>query len=245
MPVIDVLRGTAEQTWAAHERLRTLPAFQWPDAARIVVIAPHPDDETLGIGGAMCLAAQRGLTVELVAVTRGEASHPHSAAITPERLAEMRVRERQRALAALGLSHARLTQLNVPDGAVPQASDLAAHLVPLIREADYCFAPLRSDGHPDHDATGQAAAQACALTGVRLCEYPVWAWHWAHPDHGDLPWARARRIDLSSAAQRAKAAAIEEYRSQIDPFSDDERDHVVLTQSVREHFAREFEVLFI
>ncbi|HET6339538.1 MAG TPA: hypothetical protein VFG30_40285, partial [Polyangiales bacterium] len=94
------------------------------------------------------------------------------------------------------------------------AADLSlARLLPLVRGAARCFAPFRRDGHPDHDASGEAAAGACEAAGVGLAEYPIWAWNWARPESDDLPWSQARRVVLTPAAQRAKSRAVKEYRS--------------------------------
>lgn len=241
MPVIDVAHGTRERLWREHPRLPALPLFTWPLAGRIVVVAPHPDDETLGVGGLLCMAARRHFEIELIAVTQGEASHP----ATPERsqraLAEQRARERERALNALGLPTAQVTQLEIPDGGVSQCADLAQRLAPSLRGARCAFVTYRGDGHPDHEAAARAAARACAATNTPLYEYPVWTWHWAQPSTESLPWTRARRLELPRYAQQAKQAAIGEYRSQLETSA----GTVIVPDQVREHFARPFEVLFV
>jgi len=245
MPLIDVSHGTDEQTWSSSARLRALSAFEWPRAGRIVVVAPHPDDETLGVGGAMCVAQRLGLEVELIALTEGEASHAASPAFPAARLAQLRAGERSRALTALGLSGAPLAQLNLPDGALARSVGLAARLTPLLRGARCCFAPLRCDGHPDHDAAGSAAALACAAIGVALCEYPIWAWSWSHPARDELPWTRARRIPLPDFARHAKRDAMRAYGSQTEARYGTPAAAPILPASVLAHFARDFEVLFV
>ncbi|WP_258374343.1 PIG-L deacetylase family protein [Curtobacterium sp. MCBD17_032] len=47
------------------------------------MVAPHPDDETLGAGGLIAIAADRGLPVHVVLVSRGEGSHPESPTTRP------------------------------------------------------------------------------------------------------------------------------------------------------------------
>jgi len=106
----------------------------------------------------------------------------------------------------------------------------------LLARATHCFAPWEFDGHPDHDATGRAAAIACARTETALVRYPVWAWHWAMPE--DLPWADARRIPLDDAALAAKLEAIAAYHSQIAPLAG---APVVLPPDVLARFRRPFE----
>jgi LmbE family N-acetylglucosaminyl deacetylase len=244
MPVIDVEAGTPEVVWTHSERLRVLPRFSPPRLARVVVIAPHPDDETLGLGGTLSMLGQRGCQVEIVALTDGEASHSNASCSRAE-LAAARALERVQALTALDLSNARIIQLSLPDGGLRARSDLESLVAAHIRGADCCFAPFRRDGHPDHDAAGTAAARACEASGVPLVEYPIWVWHWSHPDREDLPWSQARCVMLSRDAQRAKAKAIRAYRTQVEPMDGIAGHPAVLPVAVLEHFARDFEVVFV
>jgi LmbE family N-acetylglucosaminyl deacetylase len=238
--VIDIEHGTPERAWSESMRLHALPDFATGDPARVFVIAPHPDDETLALGGTLSMLAKRA-AIRVVALTEGEASHPAST-IAKADLGALRARERELALSRLGLDQAELIRLDLGDGHLSERSDLADRLAPWIEGASYGFAPFREDGHPDHDAAGRAAASACRSCGIRLYEYPVWAWHWAHPDRNDLPWWRARRVALAPEAQVKKAYAVRAYRSQIAPLALAE---TVLPPAVLAHFARAFEVLFV
>ena len=68
--------GTAESEWRSWRRLHELPVLEvggWPSVA---VVAAHPDDEVLGVGGLLAMTAAAGAPIRLVAVTDGEASHP-------------------------------------------------------------------------------------------------------------------------------------------------------------------------
>lgn len=268
-PALQLDVSTPEAAWAACSEL---PLFELAGIDRAVVIAPHPDDEVLALGGLMQLLARRGCELAIVAVTDGEASHPRALQLTQSQLAELRAREREVALGRLGLgaanrehaetlralgrihdlpglfrgsphletAHVRVTRLRCPDGGVTRETRLADWLEPLLAHATHCFAPWEFDGHPDHDATGRAAAIACARTETALVRYPVWAWHWALPD--DLPWAEARRIPLDEAALAAKLDAIAAYHSQIAPLAG---APVVLPPDVLARFRRPFEVVFL
>ena len=71
--------GTPEDVWWAPGGLDTIPARDPAvvrPPGRVVVVAPHPDDEVLGVGGT--LAAWAPVEVLVVAVTDGEGSHPGS-----------------------------------------------------------------------------------------------------------------------------------------------------------------------
>jgi LmbE family N-acetylglucosaminyl deacetylase len=107
-----------------------------------------------------------------------------------------------------------------------------------------CVATWRHDGHPDHDATGRAAAEATAATSARLVEYPIWAWHWATSSR-DLPIARTGRLTLRAAERRAKTYAIDAFTSQLHRLGTDPADRAVLPPSVRRRFERPDETYFV
>src|SRR6202044_4049231 len=85
-----------------------------PQARKILVVAPHPDDESLGCGGLISLSAQAGSSVYIGFVTDGAASHRNSTAWSPVRLAAQREQEASRALACLGLENAPLSSSGCP-----------------------------------------------------------------------------------------------------------------------------------
>lgn len=226
--------GTGESSWAAWTAPAGWPALDVAALGRPLVVAPHPDDEVLGLGGLLSLAGG----ADIVAVTDGEASHPHADPQTQRELVRRRPGETAAALAELG-SGFTVTRLRQPDGAIGEAA-LTGTLVPLLTPGRSCFVTWRGDGHPDHEAVGRAAAAACAVTGARLWEYPIWMWHWAAPDDARVAWERARRIDLTAAARTAKAAAVSAFTSQIEPIE----GVTILPEHVLARFRRPYEVVF-
>lgn len=203
-------RGTDESVWLACSELRRLGrcSVKPPDSGRVVVIAPHPDDEVLGAGGTTAALALRGARVVVLAITDGEASAPERV----EELRRVRPRESARAAATLGMTPSLSYALGFPDGRV-RAHDVEAVLVSLLQPGDLVFAPWAHDGHPDHDEVGRAAQRACADVDARLLAYLVWAWHWAQP--GELPWESACRVELDHAVARRKQKAVQCFASQL------------------------------
>jgi LmbE family N-acetylglucosaminyl deacetylase len=189
------------------------------------------------------MLGEHGRPVTVVAVTDGERSHPRSTTVSPTELAARRIGEQALALDMLGLREAHVVRLRIADGGVAASSSVVESLVAHLRGTTVCFAPWRADRHPDHEATGHAAAVACAILGVPLLEYPVWAWHWARPRSSDLPWHRTRRVPLTLAARHAKQRAIEAYASQLQPLSASPGDETVVPPPVLAHFQRPFEVV--
>lgn len=237
--------GTPERAWRGWKR--EFPALDLTGCRRLVVVAPHPDDEVLGVGGLMAVAAAAAIEVRVLAVTDGAASHPGSPTTRPAELARVRPQEAVRALAVLGLPTAP-TRLGVPDGQVAEHEDEVAKALRSLLADDaagtWCLATARFDGHPDHETTGRAAAAACTATGARLLEYPVWMWHWAQPDDNLVPWGRARRIALPSAVAQFKATAAQCFRSQIEALSADPADAPVLPAHVLARLLRSWELVF-
>ncbi len=240
-------QGTSEADWNAWpglHRLAPTDAFELvPTGARAVVVAPHPDDEVLSVGGLLAMLARRLAPVRVIAVTDGTASHPASRDWPVERLVRERPGESRAALRRLGLA-VEPVRLGLPDGGLqPLAALLAERLLPLLGHGDVVFTTWRGDGHPDHEACGHACALAAARAGARLVEVPVWAWHWAPPGDPRLPWDRARRLPLDADAAECKRHAVQAFASQLQP---DESTGAgpILRASTVERAARDFEVMF-
>lgn len=215
--------GTTEDAWIPWLDAQAIApvdaATLVPAGRRAVVVAPHPDDEVLAVGGLLAQLAPLEREMLIVAVTDGTASHPGSAEWSAQRLAAERPLESRRAWDCLGLridGPARAMRLGLPDGGLEASSSvLAQTLTALLRPNDVVFTTWRHDGHPDHEATGRACATAAAGAGARLIEVPVWAWHWAEPGDARLPWHRASRLALDGTANRLKRRAVDAFTSQL------------------------------
>ncbi len=208
--------GRSEAEWESSRSLGALPSLAVPPARRAIVIAPHPDDEVLGAGGLLQVLTDRGVAVDVCAVTDGEASWGALDPGTADRLRRLRTTESERAAARLGLDPRRHHRLGVADGEVGiQASVLDGWLTESLTADALVIAPWSEDGHPDHDASGRIAAAAAASAGVPLLRYLVWAWHWASPNGVDIPWLSARRLTLTRRQVARKRGAIAAFGSQI------------------------------
>jgi LmbE family N-acetylglucosaminyl deacetylase len=183
----------------------------------LILVAAHPDDETLGLGATAAQLAKRGVPVQVVAVTDGEAAYPQGLGGHKE-LARARRDELISAAARLGL--ARPIFIGIPDGEVTENEDrLEIELEAVLAESQagaWCAATWRGDGHPDHEATGRAAAAASKDTPAVFVEYPIWMWHWALPDDPAVPWGNARRVSLTQRELATKAAALQCFSSQLE-----------------------------
>lgn len=232
--------GTPAHRW--DDVLGTVPALELPEeSTRVVVLAAHPDDETLGAGGVLAAALRHD--VRLIIASDGEASHPRSPSHSPEQLRTIRRHEALAAMAELAPS-ATITFLGLPDGA------LSAHrgtITAALREAlgtgpGWLLTPWRDDRHPDHEACA-LAGRAINATQVRQFEYPIWAWHWADPAGEQLPVAALRRISIDAEAVQARRRAMACYRSQTEALSDRPGDEPIVPATLATLLDRPFDIL--
>lgn len=240
--------GTDEEVWAdAIADQHLLEADLTIDA--LFVVAAHPDDEALGVGGLMHRLAARGIPLVLFVVTDGEGSHPDSTTITPADLGERR-REELRASMSLLAPDADIHFLGIPDGRIDEnaavlTSLLDAALRPFRAEhaRPLVVAPWVGDRHRDHRVTGEVAEQVCRAVGIRFLAYPIWLWHWGGPQ--DIPWEDARFVALTEPDRTAKRAALDRHASQVRPLSPLPGDETMLHDRMRAHFDRPAEILFV
>jgi len=191
---------------------------------RVVVLAPHPDDEVLGAGALLRWLHGEGVPTTVVAVTDGEASHARSAVISPAALRRVRAEERDAALSALGVAPA-LVRLGLPDGAVTaHRAALTEAIGGLVDVRTTVVAPWRVDGHPDHDAVGHAAAIAADHRGASLWEVAIWA-KVRRPIAAAIG---ARHLVPDAASDTAKRAAAACFRTQVRPLGPAEEDGPVV-----------------
>lgn len=238
--------GTPESMWQAWPVLQHLRRWPLPEeSGRAVVVAPHPDDETLGAAGLMSTLVGAGWELEVLLVTAGEASHPASATMAPCELAGRRLAESRAALSALGLADIDLACLELPDGRVPEhESELVGELDSHLAGANLVCSPPDFDGHCDHEATARAVAKAAPPTATVL-GFPIWTWQWALPYDDRVPWHRCQRLDLAEDQREAKRQAIACHRTQVAPVGPCAADASVVTEEMVAHFLRPFEVLVV
>ena len=182
----------------------------------LLVVAPHPDDETIGAHGLMTWLRRRGVAVRVLVVTDGHASHPASRAWPRKRLVVEREKETRMAVRQIGVTTPHVTFLRLPDGSLEAASAVARRCIArALRRAPkplLVVAPAASDDHPDHRVVAAAVA-AVRLPGIRRLAYPVWP--------AGMRLRGARHLPLSAQQRLAKRRAIRSYRTQAGRITDD------------------------
>ncbi|MBO9431842.1 PIG-L family deacetylase [Sulfitobacter sp. R18_1] len=214
---------------------------------KIVVLAPHPDDETLGCGGLLARAFA-GAGAHVICLTDGGASHPGSRAWSPARLAETRRAELAGALDLLGGGAADLTWLGHPDSRLHEvaADAILTELMQVIdaQAARHIFVPASEDKHCDHQTTASLADGLRAQRpNLHFHSYPVWS-RFDDPNFAENTAGYAP-LTLDTAAYRdAKSAAIRAHRSQLGQVVQDDPDGFILPEAMIDLFAQQDEIFW-
>ncbi|MET1027081.1 MAG: PIG-L deacetylase family protein [Dongiaceae bacterium] len=186
----------------------------------ILVLCPHPDDESLGCGGLILEACAQGIPLTVVFLSDGTGSHPSSAQYPKPVLRELREAEALAACKILGVAEDSIHFLRYPDRHVPsngaQAEAAALKISDIMCQtgAAAIFVTWTGDPHCDHKAASAIAKEACRLRdGTRLFEFPVWGW--ILPVDAPCPDVEPRGFRLSVEKHLAKKrSAIFQHKSQ-------------------------------
>jgi bacillithiol biosynthesis deacetylase BshB1 len=179
----------------------------------VLVIAPHPDDAEIGMGGSIALLQAEGQRVGILDLTDGEP--------TPLGSRETRQRETQAASAVLGIEWRRC--LGLPNRSLEHTLDARHALANVIRETrpKVLFAPYWVDAHPDHVAATQlieAARFWAKLTKSDMPGDPHWARHiyYYFSLHLRVHEQPSFVLDISKHIE-TKIGAVQSFESQFGP----------------------------
>jgi LmbE family N-acetylglucosaminyl deacetylase len=199
------------QTFEPPRLLERLPGD------RILVLAPHPDDESLGCGGTLRKCTGAGARARVVFVTdgrlgsRGVRSLPEGARKRQlqSELVRRREQEARAALEVLGVAESDF--LGLPEGEPLAADALGARLAPIVEAfaPDLILLPFLTDRHRDHAAVGAGLVQALQRLGLATRARPLCAGYeiWSPIDANVL-------VDVTDHVD-CKREAIQRHRSQL------------------------------
>lgn len=180
---------------------------------RLLVVAPHMDDEVIGCGGTLLLhrALQSEVRVVFVSDSSGAVDDPGLA----RNLRETRRAEMMQVSDVLALGS--VVELGFADGALISHEDaIATRVAEELRafRPSQVLCPFPADGHADHQATAVAVALATRLAGWQgeVLAYEVWSTLWPNMavDIGTVADEKARliRMYVSEMGDRDYAAAV-------------------------------------
>jgi LmbE family N-acetylglucosaminyl deacetylase/glycosyltransferase involved in cell wall biosynthesis len=122
-----------------------------PTGRRVLVLAPHPDDETLGCGGSLALHAEAGDPVKILFLTNG-AKGDSTGKIEKNRYMALRQGEAERACECMGVTELEFWPYE--DRSLAGARGALGRMVDLLKDyrPQLVYAPSPLEIHPDHRA---------------------------------------------------------------------------------------------
>jgi LmbE family N-acetylglucosaminyl deacetylase len=175
----------------------------------VLVIAPHPDDETIGCGGTLCLHERRGDRTVVVCLTSGELGLKH---LPREKAWAIREQEAEASAKILGV--AKVHFLRQPDWMLEDHLDTVAKMLrPILvaEKSDIIYLPHNNDAHPDHRASQPILRLALAQGPQARPEvraYEIWT-----------PLADYDRLEDITGVMPQKLQALRAHESQLGEFN--------------------------
>jgi LmbE family N-acetylglucosaminyl deacetylase len=218
--------GHGLSVWAGQrrsaERLEPLALILELGVSRpvpLVVLAAHPDDETLGLGRLMHQWAREVGPVAAVVASAGEACFDHVGP-RPGDLASRRLDEWHAALSVLGVERRQF--LGLPDGALTGCEPALAAALQVVaddwlrsHEQVVLASPWRQDPHPDHRAVGRATEAVAGRLRLPHVEFGVWMTYWSDPEDLIVDQRRLLIVDTDDSAENAHGLACAEFVTQL------------------------------
>jgi LmbE family N-acetylglucosaminyl deacetylase len=213
--------------------------------APILIVAPHPDDESIGCGGLIAALRRRQMNVQLVVLTDGTGSHANSMSHPPCRLADLRKSEALEAAAILGVAPEAVAFWKLADRFVPdrdsaefESAVARTQLRLRLLQPATLVIPGRTDRHGDHRAAWSIWTEAVRGLPVkpRILEYLVWP-------GAETAEGAPLLLDIADVLP-LKRQAIAAQRSQHGLVIDDDPDGFSLPDDVLARAAEPWECFF-
>lgn len=182
---------------------------------RVMVFAPHPDDEVLGCGGSLIHHVLVGDQLTVVYMTSGDAGSQH---IPKEQLASIREKEARSSCSLLGITD--LVFLRNPDGYLEYGQSSLVTLINLIRDRkpELIYLPHQHDAHKDHRATHELVLEArvrAAGPWFQECQGRPWQVAMALAYEVWTPLQQYTRVVDITSYMNMKLAALNLHQSQL------------------------------
>lgn len=209
----DILRsGRIKCLHLCAHRLRELR----PEG-RVVVLAPHPDDEALGCGGFINRMCREGNAPYVVIMTGGGGSLRGHSDMAEEEVIRARRKLTLDSATRLGLPENHITFLDFTDGSIDaRPVKEMGRLRRLIEELapDMLLVPHRGEGWPDHLAVREIGRKLAEEMNIHMYEYCVWMWYY---NVWRLDWKNAVCVKFSDKERIAKRLAVDAYIKPLAP----------------------------
>ncbi len=169
--LLTALRFLRTQSGIAFPK-RNVEVLQKPPGGKVLILAPHPDDEAIGMGGSLAMLVAAGADITVIYVTDGGGPDPAERA----RLTEIRRAETQLLVERTGI---KAVFFDAPDTGLTNDALYVGKMREFLRaeRPDVIYTPSLFDHHYDHFMTNQILREALALeSGIAptVMGYEVW-----------------------------------------------------------------------
>lgn len=205
----EMLKDAVRRVRIRILRLRMQCVSDLPaQTGRVLIVAPHPDDEVLGCGGLIKRLCDKGNAPHVLILTRGEGSHRGCCDVSAEELAAARHGLTLKAAEVLGLPKENIHCLDYQDGGVPgQESGGKLKKIIEMLEPEVVMVPHWGEGWPDH-VNATKLVKTIVPADTQVYEYCVWMWYY---NVWNLDWRNACRLRMNKDEHSAKMCAADAY----------------------------------
>ncbi|MBD3195765.1 MAG: hypothetical protein GF317_11955 [Candidatus Lokiarchaeota archaeon] len=177
---------------------------------KIVVFAPHPDDELIGAGGSILKWMEEGHNIHIIYVSDGRAAYTYEkkmgrlilteqTQISEDELAGIRMREINEVIKFLEIPLENISKFELPDQQVSEYIDLGVEKSKeIIKDADRLVIPSNNNPHTDHQATftiATKAAKELELSDIEFYVYSIYV---------SVKAPKEKRVKVDTANYREK-----------------------------------------
>jgi len=230
MSALTYIKKIAKETRCQRRNLQFLKHYGTDaqfNMTKLLVIAPHPDDETIGAGGLIAMHRARSMPVSVVFLTSGEASNRRCCEIDPAIVATRRQNQAQEAMARLGVSQdalywMELTDSNIPDRKNPAFNQVVEALAWIIQHEspDEILCPHPEDGWQDHENAYHIVDESSRRIGndTRIFNYFIWApYNLPKQKWDDFRQHHWRKLDILPVLKDKRAALDCYFKGELAP----------------------------
>ncbi|MCF8384018.1 MAG: PIG-L family deacetylase [Chlorobium sp.] len=191
--------------------------------SNVLVVAPHPDDEIIGLGGYILKYIKNGGRLTIMYLTDGEKSL-HD--IDPGLIAKKRIEISECVAGSIGIQLTDLKRLHFLDGNIPDINDdsfsgAVSEVGKIVKgiNPEVIFVPYYLDGHSDHVAAFEIMRRLISDEQMQCRLYGYWVWLWytiSMRNISNIDWAKTRIIRIGKEFNAKKELISLYFRDKAD-----------------------------
>lgn len=211
------LKDLIRKTHIGWLRMKLNGSSRIETVKRMLIIAPHPDDEVIGCGGMIARLVEKGGMPHVIVMTGGEGSHKSCCSANGESIKTARRGLTRKALAVLGVTENHIHELDFPDGGITEGCHKEMEKLKALIETlkpETVLVPHWGEGWPDHVNTAQIVKRMVAGK-AEVWEYCVWMWY--YNVWRGLDWKNAAVLTMTPEEHRLKQEAMDTYIRPLAP----------------------------